>query len=160
MKPRRLLAFAVVVAAVLAFDQGSKAWARTLPLGVAHPVVAGYWDWQHAENPGAAFSTFVGGDGARVVLSLVAVIAVLAVGYAALRTRPEHRMRRVGYGLVIGGALGNLVDRVRAGVVTDFVHWHVRAHDWPVFNVADVALLLGIACLFLASFAERRKIEA
>jgi signal peptidase II len=158
MKLRRIAGFVVLVVVVLAFDQGSKAWARTLPMGVAHPVVSGYWDWQHDENPGAAFSTFIGGDAARVALSAIAAIAIVAVGYAAWRTRPEYRLRRAGFALILGGAAGNLVDRVRIGTVTDFVRWHVHDHMWPIFNVADAALLIGVAMLFLAAARERRMI--
>jgi signal peptidase II len=148
--------FLVLLALVLAFDQGSKAWARTLPLGVPQPVVDGYFDWEHAQNPGAAFSSFVGGDAARIVLSVIAAVAIAAVGYAAYRTRPEQGLRRAAYAVIAGGALGNFVDRVRLGSVTDFVRWHVHDHMWPIFNVADAALLAGVAMLFLAASRERR----
>jgi signal peptidase II len=160
VKPRRIAAFVVLLVVVLAFDQGSKAWARTLPLGVPQPVVAGYWDWEHAQNPGAAFSTFIGGDTARVVLSAVAMIALIAIAFAAWRTRPEQRLQRAAYALIAGGALGNLVDRLRVGTVTDFVRWHVHDHMWPIFNVADAALLIGVGMLFVASWREKRTIGA
>ena len=158
MKARRIAAFATLLVIVLAFDQGSKAWARTLPLGVRQPVVDGYWDWEHAQNPGAAFSSFIGGDVARVVLSLVALGALVAIGIAAWRTRPEQRLQRAAYAVIAGGALGNLVDRLRIGTVTDFVRWRVHDHLWPIFNVADAALLVGVAMLFLASWREKRTI--
>jgi signal peptidase II len=151
MKARRIAIFTVMVVAALALDQGSKAWARTLPLGEPHPVIAGYWDWEHAENPGAAFSSFIGGTGARVALSLVATAALAAIGFAAWRTRPAQRARRIAYALIAAGALGNLVDRVRVGTVTDFVRWHVRGHMWPIFNVGDALLLVGAAVLLLSS---------
>lgn len=158
MKPRRIVVFVVLVLGVLAFDQGSKAWARGLSDG-AHPVISGYWDWEHAENPGIAFSTFIGGgQGARMLLSVVAAIAIVAIGYAAWRTRPEQKLQRVAYALVLAGAAGNLIDRVRAGTVTDFVRWKVHDHLWPIFNVADAALLVGVGLLFVASWRERRMI--
>jgi signal peptidase II len=158
MKARRIAAFATLLVFVLAFDQSSKAWARTLPLGVRQSVVDGYWDWEHAQNPGAAFSSFIGGDVARVVLSIIAAIAVIAIGIAAWRTRPEQRLQRAAYAVIAGGALGNLVDRLRLGTVTDFVRWRVHDHLWPIFNVADAALLVGVAMLFLASWREKRTI--
>ena len=150
---RRLLVFVALALVVLALDQGSKAWARTLPLGVPQPVVAGYWDWQLAYNDGSAFSLF---RGATIVLSLVAAVAVVGVGAAASKTRPEQRAKRVGYAAVAGGAIGNLVDRLRDGAVTDFVHWHVHDHNWPVFNLADAALLLGVVLLVTDGFLARR----
>jgi signal peptidase II len=152
--------FVVLVFLVLAFDQGSKAWARTLPVGVPQTVVDGYFDWEHAQNPGAAFSSFTGETGARIALSAIAAIAIAAIGYAAWRTRPEHGLRRAAYAVIAGGALGNLVDRVRLGSVTDFVRWHVHDHMWPIFNVADAALLVGVGLLFLAAARERRMIVA
>ncbi len=152
--------FVVLVFLVLAFDQGSKAWARTLPLGVPQPVVSGYFDWEHAQNHGVAFSAFTGETGTRIALSAIAALAVFAIGYAAWRTRPDQRMRRAAYAVIAGGALGNLVDRAWLGSVTDFVRWHVKSHMWPIFNVADAALLVGVGMLFLAAARERRMIEA
>ena len=60
------------------------------------------------------------------------------------------------YGLVAGGALGNLIDRMHQGAVTDFVRWHVHTHMWPIFNVADAALLVGVGLLFLDSALSHR----
>ena len=152
--------FLVLLALVLAFDQGSKAWARTLPAGVPQPVVNGYMDWELAQNKGAAFSTFVGEDGTRIALSIVAAVAIGAIGWAAYKSKPEQGMRRAAYAVIAGGALGNLVDRVRLGSVTDFIRWHVHDAMWPIFNVADAALLSGVVLLFLAARHERRMIEA
>jgi signal peptidase II len=114
-------------------------------------VIPGYWDWELAYNPGAAFSSFVHG---AIVLSLLAAVALIAIGIAASRTPPEQRFRLAGLAMVGGGALGNLIDRVHQGAVTDFVRWHVHDHWWPIFNVADAALLVG-AVLMLAQRGRR-----
>jgi len=169
---RRWLMFVVVGLVTLALDQGSKAWARTLPVpagchvpgdliafkcgGIPQPVVDGYWDWELAFNPGAAFSSFIGGDVARVLLMIIAMGAVIAIAVAAWRSKPEHRLQRVGYALIAGGALGNLVDRFRDGAVIDFVRWRIHDHRWPIFNVADVALAIGVCLLLLESLFARR----
>ena len=137
---KRLLLYVSIVTLALALDQGTKAWARTLPVGVPRPVVAGVWDWQLSYNDGMAFSLLQGGS-AQILLGIVAAAAVIAVTIAA--RRDTRAFRRAAYGLIAGGALGNLVDRVRDGAVTDFVHWH----GWPVFNVADAALLIGVFTL-------------
>ncbi|HUJ62513.1 MAG TPA: signal peptidase II [Kofleriaceae bacterium] len=173
MHLRRLAVFVTIALVVLGLDQASKAWARTLPTapagcapadlaarrcaGVPQPVIAGYWDWELAMNDGVAFSTFAGGSG-RIILCVIAGLAVLAIGYAAARTAPEERLRRVCYGLLAAGALGNLVDRVKDGAVTDFVRWHVHTHMWPIFNLADAALLVGVGMLFLVR--PRRAIQS
>jgi len=137
--------FAVIFVITVGMDQGSKAWARTLEPG-RHAVITGYWDWEPAQNPGAAFSTFPGGT---VLLSLIAAGALVAIGIAAARTPPEQRLKLAGLALVGGGALGNLIDRVRLGSVTDFVRWRVHDHLWPIFNVADAALLIGVVLLMI-----------
>ncbi len=168
--PRRAIAFAIIFAFALVMDQGSKAWARTLPTeptgcgvhelatrhchGVPQPVVEGYWDWELALNDGAAFSSF---RGSQIVLSLIAFVALIALGVLAHRTTPEQRLRRAGYAMIAGGALGNLIDRVRDGAVTDFVRWRVHDHAWPIFNVADVVLVIGVALLLLETVLAKRR---
>jgi signal peptidase II len=94
----------------------------------------------HVHNTGAAFGMLAGWGWAFIVVS-VAVLAV--IGWAALVARPESGVVRLGLALVAGGAAGNLIDRVLAGGVTDFIDvgW------WPVFNVADIALDCGVALI-------------
>lgn len=152
----RAAMFLTVFFLTAGFDQGSKEWARTLPAG-PHPVVEGYWDWELGHNTGAAFSSFAGnGAAGQILLSLLALGALVFVGVAAARTRPEQRLQRVAYALIAGGAVGNLIDRVRLGGVTDFIAWHWHEHRWPIFNVADVALVVGIGMLALAGMTEAR----
>jgi signal peptidase II len=164
----RLAVFVTVFLLTAGFDQGTKEWARTLPTtpaecsmadlaahrcaGIPQPVIEGYWDWELAKNPGAAFSSFAGGVGTQIILSVIAMVALIALGVAAARTRPEERLRRVGYALIAGGALGNLIDRFRDGAVTDFVRWRYHDMKWPIFNVADAALFIG-AALFVIEAA-------
>ena len=156
--------FLAVLLLVVGIDQGSKVWARSLPTspadcttaqlaaqhcrGVPQPVIEGVWDWERAANPGAAFSTLIG---SRVALSLIALAALIGLGVAASRTRPDERLKRAALAMIAGGALGNLVDRVRDGAVTDFVRWKAWAHLWPIFNVADAALLVGVVLFVVAS---------
>ncbi len=158
MRARRIVIFTIVMLVALAADQGSKAWARgALEPGVAQPVVDGYWDWELAYNPGIAMSMFVGATGARVIFSIIAALAVVALVVVAVRARADERMRRIAYALVAGGAAGNLVDRLRDGAVTDFVRWRVHEHRWPIFNVADALLLVGVTLLFMEGFFARRR---
>lgn len=162
-----------VFCVVVAFDQGSKAWARTLPTepagctsaalaamtcnGVPQPMIPGYWDWELAENTGAAFSSFAGRTAMQIVLALIAAGALVGIGIAAARTQPEQRIRRIGLALLGGGALGNLIDRIHHGSVTDFVRFRVGHHLWPIFNVADAALLIGVALLLYDGMIARRQ---
>jgi signal peptidase II len=180
MTRRGALVFAVILIATLLADQGSKAWARHLPLhpagcaqpddllavrciGLPQPVIEGYWDWELAYNPGIAFSAFTtvtGHAGMQVILALIAGLALIGITVLAMRTEPDERWKRAAYAMVAGGALGNLVDRLHDGAVTDFVRWRINDHRWPIFNVADAALLIGVAILLIDGLRSRRRVAA
>ncbi len=155
----RIAVFLTVFALTTGFDQGSKEWARaSLELHQPQPVIAGFWDWELAMNPGAAFSSFAGsGPSTQIVLSIVAMLALLGIGIMAARTAPEQRLLRFSLAMIGGGALGNLIDRMRDGAVTDFVRWRWYEHVWPIFNVADAALLIGAALLIVDSLVSHRR---
>lgn len=167
MSPRRAVMFAALLVLVVALDQGSKAWARGLPVspagcdvpgdliahrcrGVPQPLIEGFWEWELAFNTGAAFSSF---RGAQLLLGVFATIALIALGVMAWRARPEQRLRRVALAVIAGGALGNLIDRARDSAVTDFVRWRVGELRWPIFNVADVALIVGVGLFLIEGIA-------
>jgi signal peptidase II len=161
MRARRIIIFSIVMLVALAADQSSKAWARgALEPGVAQTVVDGYWDWELAYNPGIAGSMFVGVTGARVIFSVIAALAIAALVVAAVRARPDERLRRVAFALIAGGAAGNMIDRVRDGAVTDFIRWRIHDHRWPIFNAADALLLVGVVLLFMEGFFARRRAGA
>jgi signal peptidase II len=144
MAPARPFARAAVVAAVvLAADQITKALVRSsISFGHSRHVIAGVLSVVHEQNSGVAFSLLTGSEAGVIVLTLVVVAVVLAF-FALQRQRPWVWL---GCGMVIGGALGNLIDRVRAGSVTDFI----KLPHWPAFNLADTAITLGVLALFLA----------
>lgn len=174
MPQRRAVIFAALLALVVVLDQGSKAWARTLPVspagcevpadvvahrcrGVPTALIEGFWEWELAFNTGAAFSSF---RGSQYLLGALAGVALIALLVMAWRARPEQRLRRIALAVIAGGALGNLIDRVRDGAVTDFVRWRVGEARWPIFNVADAALLVGAALLLLEGVLDHRKLRA
>lgn len=147
----RWLVPAIVFAISLGLDQLTKILARgNLTLGKRTAVIDGYWDWELAENPGAAFSMF-GSGAARWLLAAIAVGAVVAITWMIKKSEPRQRLLRIALALVASGALGNLIDRVALGVVTDFVRWRWHEHRWPIFNVADVALVVGAGLIIIDS---------
>ena len=154
----RAVIFVALFLCTTGFDQASKDWANTsLTPGVRQPVVNGYWDWELAKNHGTAFTSMTGSTLTTVLLSLLAAIALIAIGIMAARTRPDEKLKLAGLALVVGGALGNLIDRIKDGAVTDFVRWRVGNHLWPIFNVADAALLVGVVLLFAESAVRKRR---
>jgi signal peptidase II len=150
MKPKHK-AFLITLILSLVGDQASKMWARSTlrPRNGAISVIDGYWEFRYAENTGAAFSFLRNNHLAPYLFALAAAVAVVAIGVYLWRARPDSRLFAAGLGLLAGGALGNLIDRVAFGRVTDFVVWRVGTHVWPTFNVADAALLLGVLGLLL-----------
>jgi signal peptidase II len=118
----------------------------------------------YLENRGAAFSMLHDAGGWQrwffIVLALV-VSVVLMVWMRRIRT-PEQTLLAVGLSLVLGGALGNVIDRVWHGYVVDFIYFHWRSWDFPAFNIADTAISIGAACLLLDALREsgRDKIDS
>jgi signal peptidase II len=163
-KTRAWVIFAIVAILSLAADHASKYWARnSLPVhpvgcaipadivahkcgGTAVPVVDGFWEWRLAFNTGSAFSLF---GGARSFLTIVGIAALLGILYMMKKSRVDQRIMHFALAMIAGGAIGNLADRIYFGVVTDFVLWRYKTKEWPVFNVADVVLVIGVALLFI-----------
>jgi signal peptidase II len=143
------LPWLLLSAAVIVLDQLSKWWAlAVLHPGVPHPAIPGFLDWTLTFNPGAAFSFLAHGDGWQrwffVVLALV-ISAVLVVWLA--RTARRDWRTALPLALIVGGALGNLIDRLHAAQVTDFIDVHYRNWHYPVFNVADCGVTVGAVML-------------
>jgi signal peptidase II len=130
---------ALVAVVVIALDQGTKALVRAnVELGESKALVPGL-KLVHARNDGVAFNFLSGGSGLVVVVIAVALVALLA--YFA--THHDKPLVWLPTGMLLGGALGNIIDRVRDGAVTDFI----KLPAWPAFNVADMSITFGVLLL-------------
>ena len=139
--------FLIALVLSLALDQGTKIWARHALKPHAPQtikIIPGYFELEYAENTGAAFSFLRGRPEAKYILFGFGVIALGVVGMYLRRAKPEERRLAAELGLLAGGAVGNLIDRVLYGHVTDFILWQVPGHRWPNFNIADAALVVGV----------------
>ncbi len=132
------------------------------PVCHGHPVtvIDGFWKWRLSMNPGSAFGLFSSQQGARIGLSVVGIIAVIGMFWMLRKARRDQTILHWALALVAGGAVGNLIDRIYFGVVTDFVLWHYKTHEWPVFNVADVVLVVGVGLMFIDIQKEGRREKA
>lgn len=183
MKPERKkwLVFVIVLLLSLVADQATKVWARhSLPVsghgsGVAGacvvpgdivarncggdpvPVIHGFWSWRLSMNPGSAFGLFSNESFARILLSLVGIAAVIGMIWMLRKARDDQKILHWALALVAGGAIGNLIDRIFIGYVTDFVLWQYHTHEWPVFNVADVVLVIGVGLMFIDIQKENKR---
>ncbi len=144
-----------VAATVVALDQVTKALVRAwLPLYESVSIVPQLLDFTHVRNTGAAFGLLNAVDipFKPLLMTTIALAALVAIGVFAVRTSPTEPLARLGLALVFGGATGNLIDRVTAGYVIDFVDVYWGGWHFWAFNVADAAITVG-ACLLILDTA-------
>jgi signal peptidase II len=150
---------ALIIVAVFVLDRITKLWviARVSSADV-FPVIPGFFNIVHAENPGAAFSMLADAPAKwRGVVLVGFSIAVMAV-VAAIMWRPiESRLMRIALPLVFGGALGNLIDRAFRGTVTDFLQFFFGSYEYPSFNIADSAITVGAVLLVIDLIRAEKK---
>jgi signal peptidase II len=169
--------FWIVSIVSLVADQVTKIWARAAlpvhPKGCAVPediiahkcmgmpvkFIEGFWEWRLSMNPGSAFGLFgsFGADFTRVFLSLIGVGAVIGMWFMLKKARTDQRALHWALAFVAGGAVGNLIDRIYFSVVTDFILWKYKTHEWPVFNIADVVLVVGVGLMFIDIHKENKR---
>jgi signal peptidase II len=142
----------LLVAAVVVLDQLTK-WLVVSSIGLHDyvPIVDGLLSLSHVRNRGAAFGILSDWDlpYQSVLLAVLSLAALGAIAAYFWKLPPAARLPRAALALVLGGAIGNLVDRARLGYVVDFVHVYWREHQWPDFNVADSAITIGVTLLVL-----------
>jgi len=136
----------LIVAAVIALDRLTK-WLVIRHLPEAHeiPVIPGLFQLSHWENTGAAFSMFADSSSPWRTLGLIgfAVAALLVVGFLLWKSGSALNTITLALALIMGGASGNLWDRLAKGTVTDFLDFYIGQHHWPPFNIADSAIVIG-----------------
>ena len=152
---QKILAFLVAIAWFVA-DYFSKLWAlETLGNGVVMRLTP-WMDFKLAFNKGAAFSLFADGSGwQRWFFMGIATVIGLWLCYATIFQR-TNALTRLAYASILGGAIGNLYDRILHGKVVDFISWHIGNAYWPTFNVADVGICVGVGLLVIAWLVEWR----
>ena len=152
---QKVFAFMVAIAWFVA-DYFSKLWAlETLGNGVVMRLTP-WMEFKLAFNKGAAFSLFADGSGwQRWFFMGIATVIGLWLCYAIVFER-TNALTRLAYASILGGAIGNLYDRILHGKVVDFISWHIDNAYWPTFNVADVGICVGVGLLVIAWFVEWR----
>jgi signal peptidase II len=147
-------------AAVVFLDQLTKAMVRHwMPLHESITILPGMVDFTHVRNSGAAFGILNAAEFPfkSAVIALIATAALMGVAVYAARISPHQRAARIGLALIIGGAAGNLVDRILAGYVIDFVDVYWRGYHFWAFNVADSAITIGVAVMILDMLGAGRR---
>ena len=143
----KYLRLAVVTGLVVLTDQITKALIFAyLPYHQSITIVPGFFDITHIHNPGGAFGLMANmSESMRTIVFLLASsLAVGLIFYFYIKTPPSYAFLAVGFALIFGGAIGNLIDRVRLGIVIDFLDVYIGDYHWPAFNIADSAITVGI----------------
>ncbi len=154
------MAYYIIAILAIAFDQLTKLWIlRSFALYEVKEVIPGFFNLVYVTNSGAAFSMLAGVDSPwRHSFFLgVGVIACIGLTIAYYRFRASHGGYGIALALIAGGALGNLIDRVRYGSVVDFLDFYLGSHHWPAFNVADSAICVGAVLFLVINILEERK---
>ncbi len=140
----------IVAILITVSDQWSKAVVRSgFALGESRVVWDGIFNLTYVRNTGAAWGILGGQNTWLTVLSIVMLLVMVAFRRSFLSDTWEHRMA---LGLMIGGILGNLMDRIRLGWVTDFFDFYVGSWHWPAFNIADAAICTGVGIYIISAF--------
>jgi len=144
-------------------DQGTKALVlNKLPLWASRTVIPGFFNIVHVHNKGTAWGVLDRNDITWQVPLLIAItIAALGfIAYMLQKTEERDKWMVSGLGLIGGGALGNLIDRIRLGEVVDFLDFYIGNYHWPAFNVADSALTLGAGAILISMYLNRNNASA
>src|SRR5256714_8957963 len=158
MRPSRIVLVAGVALAVFILDRVTKAWvSENIPLGTARPVIGDYVRIVHAQNTGAAFGLL---PERTTLLSILSVVAVLAIVYYYRQIASSSWIVSATLGMQLGGASGNLLDRITQGYVVDFVDVGVGDIRFWAFNVADSSIVVGIVLVTAALWFEERRTSA
>jgi signal peptidase II len=155
----RYLILLVVSALVLVLDQLTKIYIdRTMELHSSISVIEGFFNITYLRNKGAAFGILANSSFRLPFFILVSLVAVGVILVVIKRLREDQKLAMVSLSLILSGAIGNLIDRVRLGEVIDFLDVHYYAvYHWPAFNVADSAICVGVFLLAIDMIQEERR---
>jgi signal peptidase II len=148
----------LLAATVVTLDQLTKLWiAESLPLYGQKSIIPGFFNLVHVTNTGVAFG-LLAGDHARwrrIFFIAVALVALVVILTAYRHIREKGLPYVVSIGFIAGGAIGNLIDRIRFGAVVDFLDFYIKDYHWPAFNLADSAITVGVGLFLLVSIFPR-----
>jgi signal peptidase II len=154
----KYIIFFVTLTAVVLLDQFLKAYVgATMNLHESIPIIEGYFNITYVKNPGAAFGFLANSapEFRSLFLISVTVIAIVLILYFISKNTAKEVFLTFSLSLIFGGAVGNLIDRIRFGEVTDYLDFYISSYHWPAFNVADSAISLGALVLVVEIFRRR-----
>jgi len=154
------MSFYLIALGIILLDRATKlVIIQTLRLGQGIPVIPGFLDIVFVLNPGAAFGFLatLSDEVRNPLFILISILAVVLIVFYHTRYLRSHRLVSVALGIVLGGAVGNLIDRLYYGMVVDFLDLHAGPYHWPAFNVADSAISVGVSLMILDMLLDWRR---
>ena len=158
---KKYIIFSVTLGIVLILDQVTKIYVSSVMfLHDSFPVIDGFFNITYIRNPGAAFGFLA--DSSHVFRFIffvaIAIIAILLILFLIKKAKDEELVFTFSLSLILGGAVGNLIDRVRFGEVIDFLDFYIASYHWPAFNMADTAISCGAIVLLFEMFKRKKGI--
>ncbi|WP_029913445.1 signal peptidase II [Pelobacter seleniigenes] len=155
---KKYRSFALAAAFSLILDQLSKGYIDThFAIGESHRVIENFFHITYVRNPGAAFG-MLADSGFRLPFFLaISSIAIIGILWYSRRLAADKQWQLTALGLILSGAVGNMIDRLRFGEVIDFLDAHWYSHHWPAFNVADSAICIGVGIMLLCTWHEEKQ---
>jgi signal peptidase II len=157
---RKYWVLSVFCVGILLLDQWTKYMVvQKLPLYQRVKVIQGFFNLTHVRNTGGAFGIFGGEKGGlgSILFVVISLIAIGAIVFLFLKIKENEKTFALSFSLILSGAIGNLIDRLRYGEVVDFLDFHLSTYHWPAFNVADSAICIGIGLMALELLKGDRK---
>lgn len=145
---------------VVIVDQLTKLWImNNFTLYEQQTIIPGFFNLVYVTNTGAAFGFLAGGESwlRQVFFISVAIVALGVIVFAYGHLKKQGRLFVYALGLIAGGAIGNLIDRLRFGSVVDFLDFYISGYHWPAFNAADSAITIGVGLFLLGTLLQHRK---
>ena len=151
MKKREILSLVLIVF----LDQLTKGWIEsTHQLYESTTIIPGFFSLTYARNTGAAWSIL---EGQQMFFIILTCIVLLGLCWIMVKTPKSSTWTRIAFTLIMAGAIGNFIDRVSFGYVRDFLDFLIFGYDFPIFNVADISLCIGVALLALLTFLDKEE---
>jgi signal peptidase II len=142
----------LISALVISLDQWLKFWiVANIGLGETLPFITNFISLTYIRNTGAAWSIF---EGQMVFFTVITIIAVSVISFLLIKYRKEHPLFLIGLSLVLGGAIGNFIDRLRLSYVIDM--FQTEFMNFPIFNIADMSLVIGVGLIFIYTMFEEK----
>ena len=156
----RIFIFSAIIVTII--DQITKVWITAeFILYEVKTIIPGFFNIIHIRNKGMAFGIFSKSENIIpfYIITGISIILIIVLTYWFISENPDSSVMKIGGGFILGGATGNLIDRIRLGEVIDFLDFYMKTWHWPAFNVADAAINIGVSIIIISVYKENFSVK-